>query len=119
MAAKSSESFSGLIPHPDDWDRYGDQWHDRIVCMSEAFTTDESRRRDQIVTGMVAEAPKARRNALWLGALSMSLAFVSGTVFDSPVVACAFLALPVMSMVQSFFGDQRRAKRGSASDGSE
>lgn len=110
IAARSSESFSGLIPHPDDWDRYGDNWHERIVCMSEAFTTDESRRRDQIVTGMVEEAPKARRNALWLAAMSMILAFASGVLLDSPIVACAFLALPVMSMVQSFMGDRRRAK---------
>lgn len=110
MAAQRSDSISGLIPRPDDWERYGDVWHERIMRMSVAFTTDESSRRDKIVTGIAEEAPKSRRRTLWLGAGSMFFAFGSEALLDASLLACAFLALPVISIIRTLLGDRRRSQ---------
>lgn len=102
------ESFSGHLPHPDHWDRYGPEWHERIVRMAEAPTTDESARRDRLVNAEVAEAPKSRRAAFALVALCLIAALIAEGAFDSTVLACAFVALPVMKVASDLIPARRQ-----------
>lgn len=70
--------------------------------MSEAYTTDESARRDRLVDAEIEEAPKGRRNALTVMILSLVGAGVSILVFQNNVGGGIFLAVPVVSVVRDF-----------------
>ncbi|WP_140398446.1 hypothetical protein [Brachybacterium massiliense] len=106
VAIERSESFSGLLPAPKDWERYGPEWHERIMQMSESFTTHESARRDRVVDATIDEAPKSRRTAAALAMIAMVLAFVAGVVFRQPWLGAAFITMPVMLMVQAFLPER-------------
>lgn len=73
-----------------------------MIRMSEAFTTDESARRDRIVDAEIAEAPKGRRNALWIMGACLVGAAVSLFVFNNNWGAGIFLAVPVATIVRDF-----------------
>ena len=96
------ESYSGLLPDGENWHKYEPETKERILRMSESFTTDESGRRDRIVDAQITEAPKGRRTASWMmgGAFACSLA--SKWLFDDTALALGFLALPVIWGVISF-----------------
>lgn len=107
----SSESFSGLLPHPDHWERYGPEWQERVARMSESYTTDESARRDRIVAAQIKEAGQSRRAALAVifGAFVGSI--VSAGIFDNTVLAVAFIAVPVMQGAREFLRSPRQVER--------
>lgn len=79
--------------------------------MAEAPTTDESARRDRLVDAEVAEAPKSRRAAFALVALCLVAALIAEGAFGSTVLACAFVALPVMKVASDLIPSRRRKSR--------
>ncbi len=70
--------------------------------MSEAYTTDESSRRDRMVDAEITEAPKGRNNAFVIMLASLACAAVSVFFFQSTVAAGVFLAVPLASVVRDF-----------------
>lgn len=80
--------------------------------MSEAFTTDESRRRDRLVDAEIAEAPRGRRMAFWIMVLCLVGAGVALFLFKNNVGAGIFLAVPVVTVVRDFI----RGRQSTLSD---
>ncbi len=70
--------------------------------MSEAFTTDESARRDRLVDAEIREAPKGRQAALTIMVLCLIGAAISVFVFENNIAAGIFLAVPIASIVRDF-----------------
>lgn len=113
--AQQSESYSGLLPHPKHWDKFDSETRERILRMSEAYTTDESQRRDRMVDAEIGEAPRGRRNAMTI--MYISLVFAAGSVFivENTVAAGIFLAVPLASVVRDFIqGRSGRSVEASA-----
>lgn len=107
IALERSESYSGLLPHPEHWDKFDPETRERILRMSEAYTTDESARRDRIVDAEISEAPKGRRNALLIMLVSLVCAAISVFVFSNNVAAGIFLAVPLVAVVRDFIQGRR------------
>ncbi|MFI8597682.1 hypothetical protein ACIGDM_10250 [Rothia koreensis] len=107
-----AESYSGLLPQPDHFDRYDADTRERILRMSESYTTDESSRRDKLIDAEVKEARVGRRTATWMFFVAMVLTFV--TVLLAPVlgfnpwVGTVFLALPVTSVIRDMTSGMSR-----------
>lgn len=100
-----TEDYSGLIPHPDHWGRYDDATRERILRMSEAFTTDESARRDRLVGAEVSEAKKGRQSAVGIMVVCCTGAFGSIALMQNGIgvtAAAVFLAVPVATVVRDF-----------------
>lgn len=118
LAEVKEESFTGLLPHPDHWDRYGPDAQERLLRMAEAPTSDESRRRDDLVRAEISEAPKDRRAALSVYFGSVVAALIAEGAFEATVLACAFVAVPVMKVVSDFIAPRRPGVRNK-DDGGE
>ena len=94
-----------MLPHPEHWNGYDPSTRERILRMSEAYTTDESARRDRLVDAEISEAKAGRRNALWLtmggliGAGASILILQNGYGVGG---AGVFLAIPLASVVRDF-----------------
>lgn len=120
MLAESS--YSGLLPQPGHFERYDADTRERILRMSESYTTDESSRRDKLIDAEVKEARVGRRTATCMFFVAMVLTFV--TVLLAPVlgfnpwVGTVFLALPVTSVIRDMTsgmsrgGGERNSKPG-------
>lgn len=94
-----------MLPHPEPWAQYDDPTRERILRMSEAFTTDESQRRDRLVDAEISESRKGRQNAMWLMGGSMGCALASVLVLQNAVgvtAAGVFLAIPVATVIRDF-----------------
>ncbi len=102
VSATRSESYSGMLPHPEHWDKFDSLTRERILRMSEAFTTDESGRRDRLVDAEISEAPKGRQAAFIIMMASLAMAALSVFAFQNVIAAGIFLALPVANTVTSF-----------------
>ncbi|WP_292700402.1 hypothetical protein [Microbacterium sp. 69-10] len=100
-----SENYSGLIPHPAHWERFDPETRERILRMSEAFTTDESRRRDQLVDAEISESRNGRRNAFLIMGGSLIAALTSVLTLQNGIGVTAagiFLAVPVATVIRDF-----------------
>lgn len=106
----TSESFSGLLPHPDHWERYSPEWQERYARMSEAYTTDESKRRDKVVDAQIKEVGRSRRAALSVIYGSFGGSLLALGLFDNTVVAVAFLATGVMQAAREFIRSPRTGR---------
>lgn len=98
-----TEDYSGMLPHPDHWERFDPDTRERMLRMSEAGTTDESARRDRIVDSSLAEAKAKRRNAVALFVICLGLAGASIFVLRDGIgltAAGIFTAVPVLSVVR-------------------
>jgi|GEM_PF-4951913 len=70
--------------------------------MAEAFTTDESGRRNRIIDAEVAESPKGRWCAFLIMLGCLSCAAVSVFVFRDAWAAGIFLAVPMATVIRDF-----------------
>jgi hypothetical protein len=82
-----------------------------MLKMSEAFTTDESARRDRIVDAEIREAPRGRRNALSIMVLCLVGAGTAEFGFQNNIGAAIFLAVPVATVIRDFIRG-RESKSG-------
>jgi hypothetical protein len=86
--------------------------------MSEAYTSDESRRRDRLVDAEIHEAAAGR----WSAVLTMTLALGLGMLAlvmtgGNPWAAAPFVALPIMNVASDFIrGRTGEPKRNSTSN---
>ena len=101
------ESYSGLLPHPEHWGKFDVSTRERILRMSEAFTTDESARRDRLADAEIVETPKGRRAAVAIMVLCLAAAAASVFVVNNTVAAGIFLAVPVASIIRDLIRGRR------------
>jgi hypothetical protein len=102
-----SESYSGLLPHPEHWLKFDVSTRERILRMAEAFTTDESARRDRLADAEIVETPKGRRAAVLIMVLCLVAAAASVLVVHNTVAAGVFLAVPVASIIRDLIRGRR------------
>lgn len=100
IQVERSESYSGLLPHPEHWGEFDPATRERILRMSEAYTADESARRDRLVDAEIKEAPKGRQAAVGITYACLIGAALSIFVFESVVGGAIFLTVPVASIVR-------------------
>lgn len=111
MSSMSSESFSGMLPHPEHWNQYGPEWQERIARMAESYTTDESARRDRVVDGRLKEAGASRRAALLVIFGAFLGAIVTQALFGIAWLSVTFMALPVMQAAREFLSPRQESRR--------
>lgn len=105
-----TEDYSGMIPHPDHWDRFDPGTRERMLRMSEAGTSDESARRDRALDATITETTAGRRNAVLIMLCSLGAALVSVLILRNGMgvtAAGVFLAVPVASVVRDFIKGRR------------
>ena len=95
-----SETYSGFLPHPGLWKEFDGPTRERILRVAEAFTTDESARRDRVVDAEMKELPKGRQAAVGIVLLCLAAAAVSVYVYSNTIAAAVFLAVPVASIIR-------------------
>ncbi|MBW3094987.1 hypothetical protein KIH75_06500 [Bifidobacterium sp. 64T4] len=97
-----SESYSGALPKPDDFNKYPVDVQERMCRWNDAFTTDESERQNLLVEAEIDQARKGMwiSGALFLIAMLFSLIAYITTM--SPW-SFGFLAVPVVSMIVNLF----------------
>lgn len=110
------ESYAGLLPHPEHWDKFEPDTQERILRMSEAFTTDESVRRDLLVKGNISESKNARRNAFVLMLLSFAGLIVCQSLFGNPWLSSLFLGYPTFQAISTFIPDRSTPRKPAKSE---
>lgn len=101
------ESYTGLLPHPEHWDKFDPDVQERILRMSESFTTDESVRRDKLVDANIEESRKGRQNALLLMGASFVAVFLAQWLFGNAWLSALFLGYPVFQAISMFIPSQK------------
>lgn len=97
-----SESYSGMLPKPDDFNKYPSEVQERMCRWNDAFTTDESDRQDRLVDAEIAQAHKGMWISGVLFMLAMLFTLVAFLVTESQW-SFGFLAVPVVSMIVNLF----------------
>lgn len=95
-----SEAYKGFLPHPELWKEFDETTRERILRVAEAFTTDESARRDRVVDADIRELPEGRQAAVAIVVLCLLAAAVSVFAFDNTIAAGVFLAVPIASIIR-------------------
>ena len=107
-----AESYSGLLPQPSHFESYDAETRERILRMSESYTTDESTRRDKLVNAQVTEARSGRIIATWMFFVAMAFTFASFVLAPlmgfNPWVGTVFLALPVTSVIRDMVPGKKK-----------
>lgn len=92
-------SMRGPLPPPEILAEYPVETQERILRMAEAGSTDESKRRDQLVgsSTKVAERSQPITLVMYFGALL----FAAGTywAFQNIALSLAFLSVPVFKVI--------------------
>lgn len=108
----ASSSYSGAVPQAPDFYEYEEADRERILRMSEATRTDESKRRDKIVDAQT----KLAHSSFWvttsLVVLFAGLSLFSFAVLQNNIAGGIFLSIPVFRFLGSFV----RSFRGGGSD---
>lgn len=110
-----SESYSGMLPKPDDFNKYPLGVQERMCRWSDAFTSDESERQNQLVAAEITQAYRGMWVSASLFMFAMVFSLVAYLVTVSPW-SFGFLAVPVVSMIVNLF--EPISSRSSASHGS-
>ena len=100
--AAAVQITSGPIPRAADLYEYTTEHQERILRMSEAPTTDESRRRDEVTQARIAQS----KSAQWLTPAMLfacvACALVTFGWFRNTIGGVAFLALPVFKFLGAY-----------------
>ncbi|MDR0482772.1 MAG: hypothetical protein LBH13_06425 [Cellulomonadaceae bacterium] len=107
---------SGPIPSSSELYKYSPEHQERILRAYEAGTSDESARRDQIVSTQSELAKKSLwvTPAIWGGAAVCSL--VAQGALDSTPLAVAFIAAPVIRAVGAWATSYTLGQKASGGD---
>ena len=97
-----SESYSGMLPKPDDFNKYPINVQERMCRWNDAFTIDESKRQDRLVDAEIEQARKGMWISCMLFALAMLFCLVCFLITGSQW-SFGFLAVPVVSMIVNLF----------------
>jgi len=116
VLASRSESYTGLLPHPEHWGEFDAATQERILRMTESFTTDESSRRDRMVDSSISESQKGRQNAFVLMFLCVGAALAAQAWFSQLWLSIAFLSYPIFQAIGMFMPDVRPSKKSNTSE---
>lgn len=97
-----SESYSGMLPKPEDFNKYPVNVQERMCRWNDAFTIDESKRQDRLVDAEIDQA----RKGMWISGALFALAMLFGLVCflaTGSQWSFGFLAVPVVSMIVNLF----------------
>lgn len=110
----ATRSFSGPLPPADELNKYSSDHQERIFRIAEAFTVDESKRRDRVTSSVTRTAAI---NVWVTPALYVFtvLAAVGLIVWQPNWIgvwgAAALMSVPVLRSIGAFFSRFRRARR--------
>lgn len=84
-----TSSWSGLLPRPEQFNRYNDSVQDKIVAWNDAMILDESKRQDKIVNAEIKQG---------------NLASIFTFVFNTIVILSIFIAFIITENPNVFWG---------------
>lgn len=97
-----SESYSGMLPRPADFNAYPADVQERMCRWNDAFTVDESNRQNRLVEAEIEQSRKGMWFSVILFAAALAMSFISFLATSSPW-SFGFLAVPVVSIIASLF----------------
>ena len=97
-----TESYSGMLPKPDDFNKYPPEVQERMCRWNDAFTIDESKRQDRLVDAEIKQASKG----MWVSAF-----LIAGSIIVSMIIflrtlspyAFSVLSIPFISIITNIF----------------
>lgn len=92
-------SFSGMLPHPETFNRYDSETRERICRWNDAFTIDESRRQDRLVDNEIKQAEKSFNVSTILIVLSLIFPFLMYLLSGNPWLSGIFISYPIISII--------------------
>lgn len=104
-------STGGPVPVAEDLHKYAPDERERIWRMAEAFSTDESKRRDVVSheSVVVTKREQVLKPALLI--VAFGFASVTYALFDNVVLSVSFLSVPVMQVIGSTVRSSVRARQ--------
>ena len=97
-----SESYSGMLPRPSDFNKYPADVQERMCRWNDAFTVDESNRQNQLVKAEIDQSRKGMWVSAGLFAVALLMSFISFLATSSPW-SFGFLAVPVATIIANLF----------------
>ena len=97
-----SESYSGMLPRPSDFNKYPADIQERMCRWNDAFTVDESNRQNQLVKAEIDQSRKGMWVSAGLFAVALLMSFISFLVTSSSW-SFGFLAVPVATIIANLF----------------
>lgn len=97
-----SESYSGMLPRPSDFNKYPADVQERMCRWNDAFTVDESNRQNQLVKAEIDQSRKGMWVSAGLFAVALLMSFISFLDTSSPW-SFGFLAVPVATIIANLF----------------
>ncbi len=97
-----SESYSGMLPRPDDFNKYPADIQERMCRWNDAFTVDESNRQDRLVEAEIDQSRRGMWASTILFVVTLLMSFISFLVTSSPW-SFGFLAVPVATIIANLF----------------
>lgn len=96
-----STSTSGPVPDATELYKYTPDHQERIIRMTESYTTDESRRRSELQAAQIKQSTRAQ----WITPALFVLFGGASAYFyivGNPLAGTAFLAVPVLRFLGTF-----------------
>ena len=100
-----SESYSGMLPRPSDFNKYPADVQERMCRWNDAFTVDESNRQNQLVKAEIDQSRKGMWVSAGLFAVALLMSFISFLATSSPW-SFGFLAVPVATIIATVRADR-------------
>lgn len=118
QAISHSESWSGLLPRPDSFQKYPEHVQERMMRWNDSFTSDESKRQDKLVDAEIEQARKGPNRALLIVLVGMALAAWAGIGQGNIALAGIFMGAPVLmfavNLIQTTRSKSSRPENGDA-----
>lgn len=96
------EAYVGMLPKPEDFDKYPPAVQERWCKWNDSYTSDESHRQDKLVAAEIQQS----KASLWITTMligsSMLLAFITFIITGS-AWSFGFLAVPLISIIANVF----------------
>lgn len=93
-------SFSGLLPHPDIFEKYAPEFQERICQWNDSFSVDESVRQDLLVENEVKQSNRGQIISSVLLFMFAIMAFIAFMITENPW-SFSMLAVPVLNVLMA------------------
>ncbi len=102
VGASYSFQWSGMLPSPDEFNKYDEQTRERICRWNDAFTVDESARQDRLVDNEIKQQETGVAMTFVLVVAFGLAAFVSFLI-TRDIASFGFLSVPLLNFLGNLF----------------
>ena len=102
IGASYSRQWSGMLPSPDDFNKYDERTRERICRWNDAFTVDESARQNRLVDNEIKQQETGVALTFVL-VLAFGLAAFVSFLITREMASFGFLSVPLLNFLGNLF----------------